>query len=100
MKDLYFPGVKKPDLSKEYDVVGFDADHCIVKYNIEALSRLMLLGLGEDMVENGGYPVEISQLDDNLLGFVLNNSVWDIENNTLLELLDGKVISTAFKGTS
>ena len=55
--------------------------------------------MGEDMVENGGYPAEIAQMDDSLHGFVLNNSVWDIENNTLLELMEGKTISTAFKGT-
>jgi len=26
-----------PDLIKDYDVIGFDADHCLVKYNVKNL---------------------------------------------------------------
>jgi len=34
IKDLYFKGKSMPSLG-DYDVVGFDADHCIVKYNVK-----------------------------------------------------------------
>ena len=34
VKELFFPGVEKPDLCLDYDVLGFDADHCLVKYNL------------------------------------------------------------------
>lgn len=26
-----------PSMEKDYDVIGFDADHCLVKYNLNAL---------------------------------------------------------------
>ena len=34
VKEHFFHGKTMPDLCKEYQVVGFDADHCIVKYNM------------------------------------------------------------------
>ena len=99
LKDLFFPGVSKPDLVEEYDVLGFDADHCIVKYNIEPLCRLMMKGMSADLVEMAGYPPELMELSDDLIGMSINNSVWDIENNTILELGEGKVVTNAYKGT-
>ena len=49
-------------LNQEYDVLGFDADHCLVKYNISALVRLMIATMSEDLREIG-YPAEIQQFD-------------------------------------
>jgi hypothetical protein len=37
IKKHYFTDKEIPDLVKEYDVIGFDADHCLVKYNVDAL---------------------------------------------------------------
>jgi len=36
IKHHFFAGKKPPSLAN-YDVIGFDADHCIVKYNVRAL---------------------------------------------------------------
>jgi len=41
LKQSIFVGKSIPDLCKDYDVLGFDADHCIVKYNIPNLTRLL-----------------------------------------------------------
>ena len=39
LKHTLFADREAPDLCAEYDVLGFDADHCIVKYNVPRLTR-------------------------------------------------------------
>ena len=99
VKELFYPGVEKPDLAADYDVLGFDADHCLVKYNIIPLCMLMKKGMADDLVKEGGYPEELKEAPDSLLNICLNNSVWDIQNNTILELGEEKIVVNAFKGS-
>jgi hypothetical protein len=75
-----FKSQSMPSLTKDYDVIGFDADHCLVKYNIVAMTHLIvdthLVRLVKDFE---GYPPEICNFDyDKNMGTVLNNCVWDI----------------------
>ncbi len=37
IKQYFFTNKSMPNLIKDYDVLGFDADHCIVKYNVKNL---------------------------------------------------------------
>ena len=39
IKEHFFKDVKMPNLSEDYDAIGFDADHCLVKYNISDFLR-------------------------------------------------------------
>ena len=39
LKPFLFNDREAPDLCAEYDVLGFDADHCLVKYNIPRLAE-------------------------------------------------------------
>jgi hypothetical protein len=34
IKSHFFTTKDKPSLLRDFDVLGFDADHCIVKYNL------------------------------------------------------------------
>ena len=52
-----------PNLSKDYDAIGFDVDHCLVKYKIPSLYRLLIKTSLEDLHENEGYPEEILDFD-------------------------------------
>lgn len=79
-------------------MVGFDADHCIVKYNVQKLTQWMSKVLGEDLLE-AGYPAEIARIDESFYGLGLNNAVWDIENRTFLKLVEGKEVSRAVIGS-
>ena len=80
-------------------MLGFDADHCLVKYNIAPMVSLLMKIMAEDLVDMG-YPSEVTQYEGKgIEGLVLNNCLWDIENMTILELGEGKVIMTAYKGT-
>ena len=43
LKDLFFKkDLAMPNYSEDYDALGFDADHCFVKYNLHAYTRLLI----------------------------------------------------------
>lgn len=73
-------------------MLGFDADHCIVKYNIVNLTRLISRITADDMFKLYGYPESITQMPPNLDEISLNNVIWDIEHRTLLKLGEGKLV--------
>ena len=100
LKPFIFSDKVAPNLAADYDVIGFDADHCLVKYNIPRLSSMINRCFAKDLTANFGYPPEISQIPDELIGISLNNAVWDIENRTLLKLGEGKVVLRACKGST
>lgn len=79
-------------------MIGFDADHCIVKYNIRALVAL-LTDITKNDLFNLGYPEEIKQVPEALYGISLNNAIWDIEHRTILKLGEGKLVVRATKGS-
>ena len=54
----------------------------------------------EDMHANADYPTEFTQIDiEGIMGMAMNNIVWDIQNNTIIDLGENKVVITALKGT-
>ena len=73
---------------EDYHVVGFDADHCLVKYNIRNLCELMSRVMAEDLRDKFGYPEEITKMPKSYYDLGLNCAIWDIENRTLLQLVD------------
>lgn len=99
LKTHLFRGKQPPDLCADYDVIGFDADHCLVKYDIPQLARRITECYANDLNQNFGYPDEITQVPEEMLGISLNNLVWDIENRTLLKLGEGKRVLRALKGS-
>ena len=42
IKKFFFTGVEMPNFTRDYDAIGFDADHCLVKYNIKAVTSLLV----------------------------------------------------------
>jgi hypothetical protein len=52
-----------PNFSKDYDAIGFDADHCFVKYNVQEITRLLIRISTEDLCKNDGWPKEILDFD-------------------------------------
>jgi hypothetical protein len=46
-------------LSKEYDAIGFDLDHSLVKYNVREFIKFLIKIELEDLHLNCGYPKEI-----------------------------------------
>ena len=79
--------------------MGFDADHCIVKYNMPELTKLLVKITIDDLVTHRGYPEQIKEIPEELYGISINNIVWDIEHRTLLKLGEGKIVLNALKGS-
>lgn len=59
-------------------MLGFDADHCVVKYNIQKLSKVIYDITANDLYEHNGYPEEIRHVPDALALTSVNNVIWDI----------------------
>ena len=91
-----------PNFTKDYDAIGFDADHCLVKYNIKAITSLLVKIELDDLHKKHSYPKEVLDFDyseDSIeLQACLNYSVFDIENGTLIKLGEGKEVLAAMKG--
>jgi hypothetical protein len=100
VKGIVFHNIEPPNLLTDYDVLGFEADNCLVKYDTLSLVKTFVQLTLEDLVNNyEGYPKELMQFDFNKhLNVCNNNSVWDIHNGTILKLAEGGVITQAIRG--
>jgi hypothetical protein len=80
-------------------VIGFDADHCIVKYNVRALTEHILRGHFEDFIELG-YPQSIKdfEMNDSYLEMLMNWSIFDIENGLIIRMVEGQEVTRAMRG--
>jgi hypothetical protein len=88
-----------PNLLKEYDVVGFDTEHTLVKFNNHELTRLLISTHLKSLHENHGYNKEIMNFDyESNLDLCLNNAVWDIQNGLVLKLSSKKEILHGMRG--
>jgi hypothetical protein len=48
----------------DYDAVGFEADHCLVKYNVKKVTELIVDSFLKDLCSNfKGYPAEMVNFD-------------------------------------
>ena len=63
IKQHFFTDKLPPNLSKDYEAIGFDADHCLVKYKIKALTQHLVRLQLRDLHESAGYPEEIMDFD-------------------------------------
>jgi hypothetical protein len=79
-------------------VIGFDADHCLVKYNKNALTELLVNSMLSDLTSRFGYPKLQFDFDKGVESLMINNVVWDIQNGTILTLVHGKQVVSAVSG--
>jgi hypothetical protein len=87
-------------LISDYDAIGFDLEHTLVKFNVRAMTKLIVEGHLEDLKTKFAYPAEVEffDYDDESLNLFLNNAVWDIEHGTVLKLAEGQIITHAVHG--
>ena len=95
MQGVFFEGIIQPDLLKDYDVMGFDADHCLVRYNSVELTKTFVKLTLEDLVNNyKDYPQELLEFDfEKNKNVCNNNAVWDIHNGIILKIAEGGEIT-------
>lgn len=79
-----------PNLLKDYDVLGFDADHCLVKYNVQPIVEMLIDLELDDFIEMG-YPKNIRDYFniENAIQMCLNGSIFDIDNGLVVKLAEG-----------
>jgi hypothetical protein len=99
VKRHYFTDKQQPCLHRDYDVLGFDVDHCLVKYKLKPVAELIIRGMASDLHLKASYPAQITHFEPSLLGLALNNVVWDIERGNILKLGSGKAVLRAYHGT-
>jgi hypothetical protein len=52
-----------PNLTNDYDVVGFDTDQCLVNFKMDQLAKLVCWAFLQELYESEGYPKEVLQFD-------------------------------------
>jgi len=53
LKKHFYTDKSPPNFTKDFDAVGFDADHCLVKYNVQEVTKLLVRISLEDMMIDG-----------------------------------------------
>ena len=83
----------------EYDIIGFDLENCLIKFDNQALTRLLIEISLQELVNSYNYPTKILEFDyDEYLPLCLNNSVCDLQYGTVLKLAEKKQIFHAMHG--
>lgn len=98
VKKLFFKTKQAPNLLTDYDVVGFDADHCLVKYNVHSLQRMVNEVTVKDLHEDSGWPKEILDLPEDALKYAMNCTTFDIQKGNFLKICTDKQISMGYHG--
>ena len=98
VKQYFFQGVQPPNLLTDYDAIGFDADHCMVKYNVKELVSFLIKIELEEFAELG-YPSCITDFDyEKELDMCMNSCVFDIDKGIIIKLAEGLEVVQAMKG--
>jgi hypothetical protein len=100
MKPWFFKDQKQPNLMEDYDCVGFDVNNCLVKMNIEEVTKALILSHLEALCTKfEGYPKEIMNFNfEENFGVCLNNAIWDIENGTVIKVNERREVTHAVLG--
>ena len=100
LKKHFYTGKTVPNLSKDYDAVGFDADHCLVKYNVLEVTKFLVKLQLKDLEVHEGWPSEINDFDleGDEIKACLNYSVFDVDKGLVLKLGENKQVLAAMRG--
>ena len=71
---------KVPNLLTDYDVMGFVAENCLVKFNSVELFKLVMKSHLEELNKSFiGYPKEITFFNfEKIFQLYTTNAVWDV----------------------
>jgi hypothetical protein len=97
-KEYFFQSQEQPHLISEYDCVGFDVDHCLVKYKIPELALVAVKSYLKELCSAYGYPKEIMKFEKKDLKISHHGVVWDIKNGTLLKMTESRRVTHCCKG--
>jgi len=83
---------------QEYVGIGFDIDHCLIKYNLPLLFPIVYSAFTKVLIEKHKYPKELASFTDEDRSFIHNALVIDLANHYVIKLGKGKLILRAYFG--
>ena len=84
----------------EFDVIGFDIDHTLVRYNVANLARIIEKWCMKTLMKDcEGYPDNLLEYcEDNSIDIALNGAILDYNNDIFIKLSEDCRIMRAFWG--
>lgn len=82
----------------KYVAIGFDVDHCLIRYKVKELFPLAYKSLVKVLVEEKGYPKEILDFGKKEKCFIMNGLIIDFKTSYILKLGENKEILRAYFG--
>uniref|UniRef100_A0A8C1TAW1 5'-nucleotidase domain-containing protein 1 n=1 Tax=Cyprinus carpio TaxID=7962 RepID=A0A8C1TAW1_CYPCA len=83
----------------ECDVIGFDLDHTLCRYNLKETSRLIYESFARYLVEHKGYDKDLLHLTPATWDFCFKGLVVDLEEGNLVKLAEDGTVLRATHGT-
>ncbi|XP_016084372.1 5'-nucleotidase domain-containing protein 1-like [Sinocyclocheilus grahami] len=83
----------------ECDVIGFDLDHTLCRYNLKETSRLIYESFARYLVEHKGYDKDLLLLTPATWDFCFKGLVVDLEEGNLIKLAEDGTVLRATHGT-
>ncbi|EDQ88001.1 uncharacterized protein MONBRDRAFT_33035 [Monosiga brevicollis MX1] len=81
------------------DWLGFDLDHCLLRYNVPALAELLHSAFLRFLVDNRGYPARLLDIPMNP-SFFIKGLLFDTERGVFLRLRNDGTVFAATHGTA
>ncbi|XP_008850417.1 5'-nucleotidase domain-containing protein 1 isoform X1 [Nannospalax galili] len=81
------------------DVVGFDLDHTLCRYNLPESARLIYNSFAQFLVKERGYDKELLTLTSEDWDFCCKGLALDLEDGTFIKLADDGTVLRASHGT-
>jgi hypothetical protein len=84
LKPHFFAKESVPNFLNDFDVLGFDVDHCLATFNDLKMNKLMIKSHLKAL-RKMGYPVDILEFEyENFMHVCATGVVWDIANGTVI----------------
>ena len=88
-----------PCLSREYNVIGFSLEDCLVKFKTKQVVKLLTKCILTELIFREGYTSTLLNFDyEHGSELVFKNAIWDINHGTILRLAENQYISYAMLG--
>jgi hypothetical protein len=91
-----------PNLIKDYDILGFVAEHCLVKFNSPELFKLVIKAHFMELRNKEhflGYPKEITEFDyKDYFEMYTTNAVFDITRGNIIKLNENQEVMHCIHG--
>ncbi|KAL4501435.1 hypothetical protein ABPG72_021242 [Tetrahymena utriculariae] len=81
-----------------HQAIGFDVDHCLIRYKVKALTKLCYKVICQAVIEKYNYPSSILDLTEGEYGFALNYLVIHIDKGIVLRIAENKEIIKCYRG--